>query len=123
LSRKEIVIGIGALLISISIVISGYLIGEAIKTVIAAEANNTTESVMDLPEAAKYLNMSEAEVRAIMRLEEEQITQYGFFSGMRFPHFTIDDKQYFYKDEIDEWLKEVASRHAIYDTNKGFILQ
>jgi hypothetical protein len=117
------VIGIGALLISFSIVIGGYLIGEAIKTVIAVEANNTTESVMDLSEVAEYLNMSPVEVRAVMRLEEEQITQYGFFSGMRFPYFTIDSKTFFYKDEIDEWLKEVASSHAIYDTNKGYILQ
>lgn len=121
--RKEIVIGVGALLISISIVIGCYLIGEAMKTVTAAEANNTTESVMDLSEVAEYLHMSPVEVRAIMRLEEDQLTKYGFFSGMRFPYFTIDDKQYFYKDEIDEWLKEVASSHAIYDTNKGYILQ
>jgi hypothetical protein len=123
LYRKEIVIGIGALLVSISIVIGGYLISEAIKTVIAVEANNTTESVMDLPEVAEYLNMSPVEVRAVMRLEEDQLTKYGFFSGMRFPFFTIDDKQYFYKDEIDVWLKEVASSHTIYDTNKGYILQ
>ncbi len=123
MNRKEIIIGVGALLISISIVISGYLVGEAIKTVIAVEADNTTESVMDLSEAAKYLNMSHTEVRAIIRLEENQLKQYGFFSGMRFPYFTIDNKQYFYKDKIDEWLKEVASSHTIYDTDKGYILQ
>ncbi len=122
MNRKEILFGIGAILVSVSIVISGYLIGEAIKTANAIEANATV-NVMDLSEAAKYLNMSEAEVNAIIRLEENQLKQYGFFSGMRFPYFTIDNKQYFIKDGIDEWLKEVASSHTIYDTKNGYLLQ
>jgi hypothetical protein len=67
--------------------------------------------------------MSQEEVRAIIRLEEKQLTELGSFTGKVFPYFTIDDKQYFYKDEIDVWLMEVAGSRSIYDTSKGFVLR
>ncbi|MDF2905516.1 MAG: hypothetical protein K0R34_837 [Herbinix sp.] len=124
MNRKEIIIGIGALLISISIVIGGYLIGEAIKEVFAVDtASNITSGVMDLPMVAEYMNMSQEEISAIIRLEEKQLTEYGSFSGKMFPYFTIDGKQYFYKEEIDVWLMEVAGSRSIYDMNEGFILR
>ncbi len=123
MNRKEILIVIGALMISFSIVISGYLIGEAIKTVYTVEADYAKGNIMDLSEVAKYLNMSEGEVSAIIRIEDNQLKQYGFFDGKRFPYFTIDDKKYFYRNEIDLWLMEVADSHRIYDTNKGYILE
>lgn len=124
MNRKEIIIGIGALLISISIVVGGYLIGEAIKEANAVDADSLiTPSVMDMPMVAEYMNMSQEEVRAIIRLEEKQLTEHGFFTGKMFPYFTIDDKQYFYKDEIDVWLMEVAGSRGFYDTSEGFIVR
>lgn len=124
MNRKEILILIGVLMVSISIVISGYLIGEAIKTRYVQEEDlNVSDQIMDLSEVAKYLNMSEGNVRAIIRLEDEEIKKFGSFTGKMFPYFTIDEKQYFYRNEIDVWLMEVASSHRIYDTNKGYILQ
>ncbi len=123
MNRKEIIIGIGAFMVSISIVIGGYLIGEAIKTAYAVEADNAAESIMDLSEVAKYLNMSEGEVKDIIRVEDNQLKQLGSFTGKMFPYFTIDDKQYFSREEIDEWLMEVASSRRNYNTKTGFILQ
>lgn len=37
--------------------------------------------------------------------------------------FKVNNKQYFYKDELDEWLKDVTNNHRQYDTVKGWILQ
>ncbi|NLZ83908.1 MAG: hypothetical protein GX915_09610 [Clostridiales bacterium] len=43
------------------------------------------------------------------------------FIGKRFPYLKVNNKYYFYIDEIDEWLKEVTSSHREYDTAKGYI--
>lgn len=36
-----------------------------------------------------------------------------------FPYFIINNNQYFYKDEIDEWLKEASNYHREYNTKSG----
>ena len=40
-----------------------------------------------------------------------------------FPYFTVNEKQYFSKVAIDEWLKEASNEHREYDTNKKQLLQ
>lgn len=67
--------------------------------------------------------MTEEEVQDIIQTEKKMLDESGFFNGKRFPYFTINNKQYFYKSEIDEWLKEISSYHRRYDTTKGWVLQ
>ena len=67
--------------------------------------------------------MTEEEVCAIIQTEKKKLDETHSFTGKMFPYFTINNKQYFYKDEIDEWLKQVSSHHRQYDTTKGWILQ
>lgn len=38
-----------------------------------------------------------------------------------FPYFIVNDKMYFYKQQIDEWLKEVLTQRKEYDTISGFV--
>lgn len=38
-----------------------------------------------------------------------------------FPYFTVNDKMCFYKQQIDEWLKEVLTQRKEYDTISGFV--
>ena len=40
-----------------------------------------------------------------------------------FTYFTVNEKQYFSKVAIDEWLKEASNEHREYDTNKKQLLQ
>nr|WP_278678450.1 hypothetical protein [Clostridium paraputrificum] len=42
-------------------------------------------------------------------------------AGPMFPYFTGNDKMYFYKQPIDEWLKEVLTQRKEYDTISGFV--
>jgi len=63
--------------------------------------------------------MTVGEVQGIMQTEKKILEETGSFSGKMFPYFTINNKQYFYKDELDEWLKEVSSNRRVYDTIKG----
>lgn len=67
--------------------------------------------------------MPDEEVLAIIETEKKKLDETHSFTGKMFPYFIIDNKLYFYKDEIDEWLKEVSSSHRQYDTTKGWILQ
>lgn len=122
--KKYILFGSAVLFIGLSIIISGYFIGTAIKS--TQEVNKSTAStetkVMSLTQAAEYLSMTEKEVSQIIQLEKNQLEKTGSFYGKRFPYFKIDDKIYFYKDEIDEWLKEASSSHREYNSVKGWVL-
>lgn len=38
-----------------------------------------------------------------------------------FPYFIVNDKLYFYKEQIDEWLKDISIQRKEYDTKKLFV--
>lgn len=67
--------------------------------------------------------MTEEEVSGIIKTKKKKLEETHSFSGKMFPYFTVNNKQFFYQDEIDEWLKEVSSNHREYNTTKGRILQ
>lgn len=113
-----------------SIIFASIWIGYSLKKTVSLQASisNQTPTLTDsktltLSQVAEYLNMTEEEVRAIIQTEKKKLDETHSFEGKMFPYFTINNKQYFYKDEIDEWLKEVSSNHRQYDTTKGWILQ
>ena len=122
--KKNILMASAILFIGISIIISGYCIGEGIKSVNIGRPATTTKDtkVLNLTQAANYLNMPEEEVKAVIQIEKNELEKTGSFSGRRLPYFTIDSKQYFYKDEIDEWLKDVSSNNREYNTTEGWVL-
>lgn len=82
---------------------------------------STDNKTLTLPQVAEYLNMTEEEVRGIIQTEKKQLDETHTFQGKMFPYFTINNKQYFYKNEIDEWLKEVSSNRREYNTTKGWV--
>lgn len=122
--KRNFMIGVAILFIGVSIIINGYFVGEAIKSIKMGESitDNEADKVLNLPQAAKYMNMTEDEVQGIIKTETEVLEKMGSFDGKMFPYFTIDDKQYFYKNEIDEWLKEASSNHKNYNITDGWIL-
>lgn len=116
------------MLIGVSIIVNGYFVCNAINSIymsnsITTLANNSIDSnVLNLSQVAKYLTMSEEEVEGIIQTEQNIIDKTHSFDGLMFPYFTINNKKYFYKDLIDDWLKEVSSRRREYDTKSGWIL-
>ena len=79
-------------------------------------------NVFTISQVAEYLRMTEEEVQGIIDTEEIWLDTTGSFSGIMFPYFIVNEKQYFYKEKIDEWLKEVSNEHREYDTNKKQLL-
>ena len=124
MGNKNLVTAISIVFLGISIMVSGYFIGNAIKS--TDDGDKRTEpvevKVLNLSQVAGYLNMSEEELKRIIVIEKNQLEKTGSFYGKMFPYFTIDNKQYFYKNEIDEWLKNVTSTHREYNTNEGWLL-
>lgn len=107
-----------------SVIFGSIWIGNSLKKNVSLQTSILTDSkILTLSQTAEYLNMTEEEVRGIIQTEKKMLDETHVFSGKMFPYITINNKQYFYKDEIDEWLKEVSSHRRQYDTTKGLILQ
>lgn len=123
-NRKLIPISI--IILAISIIFGSIWIGNSLEKSSSMQTSISTPPPTDsktltLPQVAAYLNMTEEEVRGIIETEKKKLDETHVFHGKMFPYFTINDKQYFYKNEIDEWLKEVSSNRREYNTTKGWI--
>lgn len=81
--------------------------------------NTEIESdVLNMAQVSEYLKMTEEEVKGIILIEEIDLNTYGMHTGKMFPYFTVDNKQYFNKEEINEWIKYVSMNRMKYDTTK-----
>ena len=90
-------------------------------TNIQTQKISTDSNVMNVSQVANYLRMTEEEVQGIIKTEKKILESSGSYTGMSFPYFTLNDKLYFYKEQIDEWLNEVSIEHKEYDTKKGYV--
>lgn len=116
---------VSIIILAISVVIASIWVGQSLKSFKGLQTTSTTihSITLNLSQVAEYLNMSEAEVRGIIKTEKNMLNKSGVFHGKSFPYFVINKKQYFIKSEIDEWLKEVSIYHTEYDTKSGWILR
>jgi hypothetical protein len=117
MKKYQLLIGAAILIIGASIFMNGYFIGEAIKTIRLDEE----DKVLNLSQTATYMNMTEDELQGIIKTETGILNEYNNFSGEMFPYFIINDKFYFYKDQIDKWLIEASMQHKNYNTSNGWI--
>lgn len=128
MNKKDIFTGIAIIFLGGSMMASSYFVGTAIKstnteasaTIGVEESQN--EEVMDISQAADYMNMTEDELQGIIITESDILQKTSTFSGKMLPYFTIDNKKYFYKEELNEWLKEVSSQQRKYNLKEGWIL-
>lgn len=119
-------ISVSIIILAVSIIIGSIWIGNSLEKAVGSQEPISTSidsKVLTLSQVAEYLNMTEEEVNGIIKTETKKLEETHSFSGKMFPYFTINNKQFFYQDEIDEWLKEVSSNHIEYNTTKGWILQ
>lgn len=85
---------------------------------IQVENAAVNSSVMNISEVANYLGMTEEEVQGIINTEKNMLESRGSYTGIMFPYFIVNDKLYFYKEQIDEWLKDISIQRKEYDTKK-----
>ena len=122
-NKKSLLIGI--IILTCGVVFSslwlGYSMQKSSSLIIKEEASNS--NVFTLSEVADYIGISKEEVLGLIDTEKNILEETGTFTGRMFPYFTVNEKQYFYKDEVDEWLKDVSNEHREYDTNKKTLIQ
>lgn len=125
--KKHFIIEI--LILSISILLCGVIIGYSIKT--SKQSNNkclnnvgySDREVLSLKQVSEYLNMSEEDVKGIINTEKNKLESTHSFSGRMFPYVIVNNKYYFYKDAVNEWLKDASFGTRQYDTVKQKISQ
>ncbi len=117
-NNKSLLISIVTL--TLCIMLSSIWLGYSIQKSANKQKQDSVinSNVFTLSQVAEYLRMTEEEVQGIIDTEEISLDTTGSFSGIMFPYFIVNEKQYFYKEKIDEWLKEVSNEHREYDTNK-----
>ena len=113
-------LAISIVILTLGIILSSIWLGYSIQKPTNIQTQNSTmdSNVFTISEVANYLRMTEEEVKGIIDTEEIELNTTGSFSGSMFPYFIVNEKQYFYKEKIDEWLKEVLNEHREYDTTK-----
>ncbi|MPM42959.1 hypothetical protein SDC9_89631 [bioreactor metagenome] len=116
LSISIIILAVGMFLSSIYF---GYSIQKGSNIQVENAAVNS--SVMNISEVANYLGMTEEEVQGIINTEKNMLESRGSYTGIMFPYFIVNDKLYFYKEQVDEWLKDISIQRKEYDTKKLFV--
>lgn len=119
--KKNKSVSIAIIILTCGIILSSLWLGYSMQQSAKLVTKNTTINmdVLTVSEVANYIGMSEEEIHGIINTEKIELEEGGGFWSMRFPYFIVNEKEYFHKEQIDEWLKEASNEHREYDTNKG----
>ena len=119
--KKNKSVSIAIIILTCGIILSSLWLGYSMQKSAKLITQNTTinMNILTMSEVANYIGMSEEEIHIIISIEKSKLEEGGGFWGMRLPYFIVNEKEYFYKEQIDEWLKEASNEHREYDTNKG----
>lgn len=118
---------LGCIIISIGIILNGYIVSnneiEFFNNHKIDKIDYGNKNVLNIKETAKYLNMTEKEVKGIMDLEKKRLEETGSFSGVSLSYIIVNEKHFFSKKELDRWIEESAMDKRIYDIDGGVLLK
>jgi hypothetical protein len=77
--------------------------------------------LLNVEEAAEYLQLSVTEVNIIINSEKFKLENSGSFSGVMFPYMKIGEKLYISKNELMSWINETSRERREYV--EGTVLQ
>jgi uncharacterized membrane protein len=106
---------------TISIIISALILGASFIvgcTIIANQKEQITEQapgeILNMKQAAEYLNLSEKQVNLIINAEQSKLQNSGSFSGKMFPYFKIGSDLFISKSGLADWINDAASARREY---------
>jgi hypothetical protein len=107
---------IGASILSLSIVISAFIIGNSLNSAGKGEQPQPltypANDVMTINQLSDYLQISEDSLEKIIREDMIAKTNLTTYDTYRFiPYLKIDEQKRFLRSEIDEWLKYNNNNH------------
>lgn len=109
--KTAVILGVSIILASL---ILGFLLRDALKDNEALYVN-TNDEVLTVTEAADYLKLTKDEVMGIIITEKKELSTKGIFLGNMFPYYKVNDKYYFSKSQLNEWLMDVTKNRGEYD--------
>lgn len=97
-------------------IITGCLIIQGSHSSISATNNNEVSNkvLMTIQETAKYLNITESQVRTIITTEESMLKTQGGYTGVLFPIFRIGDDVLVSRTLLNDWIKESIQQRKEY---------
>lgn len=105
-----------SLIIGISIVISSYFIHNSGNSEFndAIFDGSNYKTLMTIEETADYLNLTEAEVKAIIISEDTMLRTTDLYSGKLFPVIRIESENYISTKGLKEWLLDSTVQRKEY---------
>ncbi len=101
---------IGASILSLSMVISAFIIGFSLNSADESEQQQpltySANDVMTISQLSGYLQISEDSIEKIIREDMSAKANLSMYDTYQFiPYLKIDEEKRFIRSEIDEWLK------------------
>ncbi|WP_088547170.1 helix-turn-helix domain-containing protein [Paenibacillus aquistagni] len=107
---------IGASLITGCLIITPKDVTETKQELNIAEGqvNLINSPLLNIKQAAEYLNLTEEQVTYIIQSEQSTLTKMGSFSGEMFPYFKINHQIFISKTDLTNWIKDATTQRREY---------
>lgn len=76
--------------------------------------------VMNIEQAADYVGVTAEQLKKMIQIEKNQLSQRGSFSGEMIPYFKVNDDLLFYRSQLDVWLQYVSIQKVEYNLVEGY---
>ena len=103
---------IGFFILGLSIVISAFILSNALSNTAGKDDNNSqiinsTPDLMTITQLSEYLQISEQSIESIIHEDNSLKEEFGdiYETYRLIPYLKIDNQIRFIKTEIDQWLK------------------
>lgn len=78
------------------------------------QVNLINSPLLNIKQAAEYLNLTEEQVTYIIQSEQNTLTKMGSFSGEMFPYFKINNQIFISTTDLTNWIKDVTTQRREY---------
>ncbi|WP_340023006.1 hypothetical protein MHI24_28890 [Paenibacillus sp. FSL K6-1096] len=104
-----------ALILGLSLVGGSYVISHGLQMQPQAQVDTQDEHpLMTLAETARFLRLSEDQVKNIMKAENAMLRNDGPFEGMKLPYLKVDNEFLFNKQQVMLWIQAASQEKRVY---------
>lgn len=105
--KKNLSNVICSVILGIAIITGCFIIKESQPSINATKNNEISDKpLMTIQETARYLNITESQVRKIIFTEETMLKRQGSYTGVLFPIIKIADDILVSTSALNDWTKE-----------------
>lgn len=79
-----------------------------------ADTQDTDHPLMTLEQTARFLRLSEDQVKNIMKAENAMLRNDGPFEGTKLPYLKVDNEFLFNKQQVMTWIQAASQENRVY---------